>query len=207
MEALVMVDLQNDFLPGGALAVPEGDMVVPVANRLQAHFGLVLATQDWHPPDHGSFATSHPGAKVGETVELAGIEQILWPPHCIQDSPGAAFAPDLETKSIAAIFHKGSNRDVDSYSAFFDNAQRRATGLYDYLKQRQVTGVVIVGLALDYCVKLTALDALELGLDTTVVSDATRAVNLDPGDGARAIEALRAAGAIITTSEEILRRR
>ena len=129
MKALILVDLQNDFCPGGALPVPQGDQVIPIANYLAARFELVVATQDWHPPEHGSFAVNHPGRKPGECIELAGLPQVLWPVHCVQGTPGAQFHPALETAPIARVFRKGLDPSVDSYSAFFDNARRRATGL------------------------------------------------------------------------------
>ena len=156
MKALIMVDLQNDFVPGGALSVPNGDQVIPIANQLQRDYSLVVATQDWHPPDHGSFAVNHKGRKPGDRVILDGIEQILWPMHCVQDTPGAEFVPALDRTRIAQVFKKGIDPRIDSYSAFFDNAHRRATGLGDYLKEQSVTDVYLLGLALDYCVKFSA---------------------------------------------------
>ncbi|MHC4199536.1 MAG: bifunctional nicotinamidase/pyrazinamidase, partial [Planctomycetota bacterium] len=132
MRALILVDLQNDFCPGGGLAVPEGDRVIPVANGLVPAFDLVVATQDWHPADHGSFASNHEGKKPGDVIDLGGLEQILWPDHCVQGTPGAEFHPDLERGRIAEVFRKGTDPAVDSYSAFFDNARRRSTGLADY---------------------------------------------------------------------------
>jgi nicotinamidase/pyrazinamidase len=201
MKALIIVDVQNDFLPGGALAVPNGDKVIPVANRLLATFDLVVATQDWHPPDHGSFAANHPGKKPGEVVDLNDIEQILWPVHCVQDTPGAAFAGALDTSRVDRVFHKGTDPGIDSYSTFFDNARRKATGLGDYLKQRGVRSVYILGLAADYCVKFSALDAVDLGFQTFVIEDGCRAVELQPGDGARAIEGMKAAGVAVIRSK------
>ena len=194
MKALVLVDLQNDFLPGGALPVPDGDQVIPVANRVQKVFPLVVATQDWHPANHGSFAASHPGRKPGEVVQLAGLPQILWPVHCVQGTRGAAFAPGLETERFAKVFSKGASPEIDSYSGFFDNGHRRATGLGDYLRDRGVDTVYVMGLATDYCVKFTALDARALGLETHLISDGCRGVNLQPGEVDRAIAEMRAAG-------------
>jgi nicotinamidase/pyrazinamidase len=130
MKALLIVDIQNDFLPGGALAVPGGDEVIPVANRLHAQFELVVATQDWHPANHGSFAANHPCRRPGEIIDLNGLSQILWPVHCVQNTPGAAFAPGLDTSRFAALFQKGTDPGIDSYSAFFDNGHRKATGLF-----------------------------------------------------------------------------
>lgn len=203
MKALIIVDVQNDFCPGGALAVPEGDRVVPVINRLQARFDLVVATQDWHPPDHGSFAANHPGRQPGEFIELGGLEQVLWPVHCVQHTPGAAFHPDLDVARVAQVFQKGIDPNIDSYGAFFDNGHRRSTGLDDYLKERAVADVYIGGLATDYCVKYTALDAVRLGFATHVIEDACRGVNLEEGDVVRAVEEMRSHGVMIVHSKEI----
>lgn len=204
MNALLLVDLQNDFCPGGALTVPEGDHVVPIANRLAEAFDLVLATQDWHPADHGSFAANHPNKRPGEVIELAGLEQILWPAHCVQNTQGAAFHPDLNLEPVARVFHKGIDPNVDSYSAFFDNAHRRATGLGDYLREQDVRRVYICGLATDYCVAFTASDAVKLGFETYVVQDACRGIDLNPGDVERAIDNMQAHNVQITTSSNIL---
>src|SRR5690348_16174351 len=166
MNALVLVDIQNDFVPGGTLAVPEGDRIVPICDRLQDCFDLVVATQDWHPRDHGSFAANHPGRKVGDVIDLNGLRQILWPVHCVQNTPGAAFVPGLDTQRVQRIFQKGTDPAIDSYSGFFDNGHRKATGLGEYLKERAVSDVYVAGLATDYCVKFTALDATQLGFKT-----------------------------------------
>ncbi len=200
MKALVLVDIQNDFLPGGALAVPEGDAVVPVANRVQTAFELIAATQDWHPANHGSFAANHPHRKSGELGELGGLPQVLWPVHCVQNTAGAAFAPRLETKRIARVFPKGTDLEIDSYSGFFDNGRKKATGLGDYLRQHGVTEVFILGLATDYCVKATALDARALGFATYLIEDGCRGVNLRPGDAKQAIAEMKTAGVTITHS-------
>jgi nicotinamidase/pyrazinamidase len=205
MNALVLVDIQNDFLPGGALAVPQGDQIVPVVNRLQPHFDLIVATQDWHPPDHGSFAANHPGNQPGEVIELHGLPQILWPTHCVQGTAGADFAPGLDQSGWDRVFVKGTDQTVDSYSGFFDNGHRQATGLGDYLRKKGVAEVYVVGLATDYCVKFTALDALDLGFKTHLIEDACRGVNLQPGDVQKAVEAMRAAAAEIVTAAEIIR--
>jgi len=202
MKALLLVDIQNDFLPGGALAVPAGEQVIPVANRLIQQFrsagDLVVATQDWHPPGHSSFASQHEGHEPGEVIELDGLEQILWPDHCVQHTPGAAFPDDLAIDKADKIIPKGTDPAIDSYSGFFDNGHRKDTGLDDWLKQRGIHDLTIVGLATDYCVKFTVLDALELGYRVTVVTDGIRAVNLKPGDGKAAIEEMKNAGANIT---------
>lgn len=203
VKALILVDLQNDFCPGGALPVPEGDRVIPVVNRLLGRFGLVVATQDWHPPDHGSFAANHPGRKAGEAIDLNGLPQILWPVHCVQNTPGADFHPALDRGRIERVFQKGTDPAIDSYSGFFDNGRRRATGLADFLRERRVTDVFVCGLATDYCVKATALDAAALGFRTHLVDDACRGVQLRPGDIARAIAEMRAAGVVVVESEGV----
>lgn len=203
MNALLLVDLQNDFCPGGALAVPEGDRAVAMANRLQPQFDLVVATQDWHPAGHLSFAANHPGRNPGEVIELDGLEQILWPVHGVQHTAGAAFPPELHQDRIARVFQKGTDPRIDSYSGFFDNGHRKATGLGDYLESRRVTRLYVCGLATDYCVKFTALDAVELGLRTCLIEDACRGVNLQPGDVQRAIGQMRASGVEIVDSSRI----
>lgn len=203
MKALVLVDIQNDFLPGGALEVPQGDEVIPVANRIQPDFDLVVATQDWHPPDHGSFAANHPGKRPGAVIELDGLEQILWPVHCVQGTPGAELAPGLDTSRVQCVFRKGTDPRIDSYSALFDNAHRRSTGLGDSLRIRGVEAVYLVGLATDYCVKYSALDAAELGFRTFVVEDGCRGIDLEPGDVERALDEMRKAGVTVLRSDEL----
>jgi len=203
MNALIIVDLQNDFLPGGALAVPRGDEVLPLANELQRRFDLVVATQDWHPPDHGSFAANHPGKKPGDRVMLDGIEQILWPVHCVQETHGAEFAASFDTSRIAHVFHKGTDPQIDSYSTFFDNAHRRETGLADYLKERSIRNIYLMGLALDYCVKYSTLDARQLGLNTHVILDGCRGIELQPGDIDRALNEMKRVGAILLQSADV----
>ena len=207
MNALILVDIQNDFVPGGALPVAEGDRIVPLCNALQSHFDLVVATQDWHPQNHGSFAANHPGKKVGEMIDLHGLPQILWPVHCVQNTAGAAFVPGLKTDRIDRIFQKGTDAAIDSYSGFFDNGHRKATGMGDYLKQRGVSDVYIVGLATDYCVKFTALDARQLNFNTHLIADACRGVNLNPGDVDAAIEQMRKAGVKVENSAEVMKGR
>ena len=203
MNALIIVDLQNDFLPGGALPVPHGDEVIPLANELQRRFDLVLATQDWHPPDHGSFAANHAGKKPGDRIILDGIEQILWPVHCVQNTHGAEFAPSFDTSRIAHVFHKGIERNIDSYSTFFDNAHRRHTGLADYLKTRSIKDIYLMGLALDYCVKYSALDARHLGLHAHVILDGCRGIELEPGDIGRALDEMKRVGAVLLQSSDL----
>jgi nicotinamidase/pyrazinamidase len=203
MKALIIVDLQNDFIPGGALPVPRGDEVIPLANELQRGFDLVVATQDWHPPDHGSFAPNHPGKKPGDRIILDGIEQILWPVHCVQNTHGAEFAPSFDTSRLANVFHKGIERNIDSYSTFFDNAHRRHTGLAHYLENRGIKEIYLMGLALDYCVKYSALDARHLGLNTHVIVDGCRGIELEPGDINRALDEMKRVGTTILKSGEL----
>ena len=203
MKTLVLVDIQNDFLPGGALAVAHGDDVVPIANRVQPAFELVVATQDWHPPRHGSFASSRPGRKAGEVAELAGLPQVLWPDHCVQGSRGAEFAAALQMNRVEAIFRKGTDPAIDSYSGFFDNGHRKSTGLGDYSKGRGTSEVYVLGLATDYCVKFTALDARKLGFRTFLVEDGSRGVELRPGDVARAVQEMQEAGVTVVQSARL----
>ena len=204
MNALLLTDLQNDFCPGGALAVPEGDLLIPIANRLVETFDLVVATQDWHPADHGSFAANHPGKQPGELIDLNGLQQILWPVHCVNNTPGAEFHPDLNLDRITRVFHKGTDPQVDSYSGFFDNGRRTETGLGNYLREQNVQRIYLCGLATDYCVAFTALDAIGHGFETFLVEDACRGVNLNPGDVDLAIENMQSHGIQITTSSQLL---
>ncbi len=201
--ALILVDIQNDFVPGGALAVAEGDKVVPVANRIQKAFDLIVATQDWHPANHGSFASQHPGKKPGDVIDLNGIPQVLWPDHCVQDSKGAEFHPKLDIKRVAKIFQKGVDPAIDSYSGFFDNGHRRGTGMAEYLRSQNVTDIYVAGLATDYCVKFTTLDGRTLGFNVSLIEDACRGVNLNPGASATAIDQMRAAGVHVVNSEDL----
>jgi nicotinamidase/pyrazinamidase len=201
--ALILVDIQYDFLPNGALAVPEGDAIIPVANRLQPLFDLVVATQDWHPPDHGSFASNHPGREPGEMTELGGLPQVLWPDHCVQGSRGAELHSDLDLTRIARLFRKGTDPNIDSYSGFFDNGHRKATGLGDYLFEEAITSVYLMGLATDYCVRWSALDAIRLGFRTHLIEDGSRGVELRPGDVSAAITEVAAAGGRIVRSEDL----
>jgi nicotinamidase/pyrazinamidase len=203
MRALIIVDIQNDFLPGGALAVTDGDKIIPVVNRLQENFDLVVLTQDFHPADHGSFASQHPGNSVYEVIDLNGLPQVLWPDHCVQDTPGTAFSMQLSLSLVDRIFVKGTDPSVDSYSGFFDNGRRKATGLGDYLLQQGATEVYVCGLATDFCVKYTALDALSLGFTTYLIEDASRGVNLGPDDVRNAVAEMQAAGIHIIQSAEV----
>ena len=203
MDALLLVDIQNDFVPGGTLPVTEGDCVVEVANRLMSDFELVVATKDLHPADHVSFASQHADSQPGDIVELDGIKQTLWPEHCIAGSPGADFVAGLNTSKIGHIAHKGTMRSVDSYSAFFDNAHTRSTGLGDFLKRHKVDRIFIMGLATDYCVKFTALDAMELGFRTYLIKDGCRGVDVQPGDVDRAVDEMEKAGVSVVSSNEV----
>lgn len=201
--ALILVDIQNDFMPGGPLGVPGGDEVVPIANALIPRFELVLATRDHHPPDHRSFASMHPGRSVGDRIDLHGVDQILWPDHCVRGTLGSELVADLDRARIDRVFPKGQDRELDSYSGFFDNARRHDTGLDDWLKGRGVSEVFIAGVATDYCVAATALDAASLGYRTTLVEDGCRGVDLVPGDVDRALERLVAAGVDVRRESEL----
>lgn len=203
MDALLVIDVQNDFMPFGSLPVADGDAVVPVANRLMKRFDLVVATQDWHPPSHGSFASNHPGHDAGDVMDVSGVAQVLWPDHCVQNTPGASFHSALDVTRIEHVVHKGVDPKIDSYSAFFDNAHRRDTGLREFLRSKDVDRVVIVGLATDYCVLSTALDARGADFEVVVVRDGVRAVNLEPSDDERALEEMRKAGCTVLDSASL----
>lgn len=177
MKALILTDIQYDFLPGGALAVPDGDTIIPTINNLQKHFLMIVATQDWHPANHLSFASAHPGKNVFETTKLGDTEQILWPDHCVQGTKGAEIAEGLSLNRVAAIFRKGMHPEIDSYSTFHDNEYKNSTGLADFLKGKGVTEVYIVGLAGDFCVGFSALDAIKEGFSTFVIEDGTKPIN------------------------------
>lgn len=204
MNALIIVDIQNDFLPGGALAVQNGDEVIAVINQLQPHFDLVVATQDWHPADHKSFASSHPGKKIFEQINLQGLPQVLWPDHCVQATSGAEFSSLLDSKQIEAIFRKGMDKNIDSYSGFFDNGKKKATGMGDYLKGRGVTNIYVTGLAADYCVNFTALDGLELGFKSIIVLDATKPI--DENNFKKAMKTFEEKGGMIMETNEVISR-
>jgi len=177
-DVLLIIDVQNDFCPGGALAVPEGDVVVPVINRLAERFEHVVLTQDWHPPSHSSFATSHPGSVAFDSISMAYGQQTLWPDHCVQATPGSAFHPQLRTDRAELVIRKGFRQGIDSYSAFFENDRRTPTGLGGYLRERGFQRVYLVGLATDFCVHYSALDARQLGFDTVVVEAGCRAIDM-----------------------------
>lgn len=199
----LVVDIQNDFLPQGALGVREGDAVVPVVNSLQERFDCVIATQDWHPKDHGSFASNHPGKRPGDHVILGGVDQVLWPDHCIQGSCGAEFAPGLAARRFELIVHKGTDKGIDSYSAFYDNGHRRSTGLESFLRKHSVTDVYIAGLATDYCVKFSVFDAIESGFRAHVVRDGCRGVDLEAGDSEKALNEMRRKGARVISEADV----
>lgn len=203
MNALVLVDLQKDFLPGGALAVEQGDRVVPIANELAARFPIVVATQDWHPPDHQSFAVSHPGRRPGDEIDLHGLSQVLWPVHCVQGTRDAALHDDLHAPQAQLVIRKGFHREVDSYSAFVEADRRTSTGLAAYLKARGIARLFLCGLATDYCVAWSALDARTEGFEVTVVEDACRAIDLN-GSLAKAWADMTAAGVARIDSAALL---
>jgi nicotinamidase/pyrazinamidase len=200
MKALIIVDMQNDFCPGGALAVEDGDTIVQGINDVASQFNIVATTQDWHPQNHGSFASNHKGAKPYDVGTLSGRSQLLWPDHCVQNSQGAEFHPGLQVNS--QNFIKGTNPAADSYSGFFDD-DGASTGLTEYLTDLNVTHVYICGLASDYCVKFTALDALKQGFTAIVLEDLCRGVNIDPADTEKALDELRTAGAFIEKSSSV----
>jgi nicotinamidase/pyrazinamidase len=201
MKGLVIVDVQNDFMPGGQLEVFGGNMIVPVINRLQKPFDLIVATQDWHPQNHKSFASNHPDKKPFEKIILNGLDQILWPDHCVQGSSGADFHPQLETNKIAAVFRKGMDPETDSYSGFYDNGHRISTGMSGYLKDKGINDIYFCGLAADICVYYTIKDAIKEGFSATLIEDASRPLNRD--DFITIKEELRNLGVRIINSNEI----
>ena len=190
-KALIVVDVQNDFMPTGALPVFDGDQIVPLINELMPKFDLVVATQDWHPANQGSFAVNTPDSRPGEIIELDGLEQMLWSEHCVQNSKGAAFFAGLNIAAINAVFQKGTETMLDSYSGFFDNGHRNSTGLDEYLHKQGIQQLFITGLATDYCVKFTALDAVAAGFETFLIEDVCRGVNIQPGDADKAISEMK----------------
>jgi nicotinamidase/pyrazinamidase len=203
MKALVIVDMQNDFMPGGALGVKGGDQIIPLINALIPRFPIVVASQDWHPKDHVSFAASHPGKKVKDVVEAGGERQVLWPVHCVQQTQGAELVASLHQKKIQRFFHKGTDPKIDSYSAFFDNLRKRSTGLAEYLKSVQATDLYFVGVATEYCVLYSTLDAIDLGFNVHVVVDACRPINLHPHDEQLALAGIAAKGGKLVSSSQI----
>ncbi|UDI90386.1 bifunctional nicotinamidase/pyrazinamidase [Pseudomonas sp. IAC-BECa141] len=201
--ALLVIDVQNDFIPGGQLAVPEGDLIVPLINRLAGQFKQVVISQDWHPAGHASFASSHPGRQPYDLIQLPYGEQTLWPDHCIQGSRGAEFHSGLDLPHAQLIIRKGCNPDIDSYSAFLEADRVTTTGLAGYLKERGIDTVYMVGLALDFCVMFSALDARAAGFNTFVVLDACRAIDLN-GSRATANQRMQVAGVGLIQSTELL---
>jgi nicotinamidase/pyrazinamidase len=206
---LLVVDVQNDFCPGGTLPVPEGDRVVPVINALTrargGRFRRVVATQDWHPAGHVSFASSHPQRKPFETVRLGDLEQTLWPDHCVAGTSGAEFHPLLDTRGFDLVLRKGSDPNLDSYSAFFENDRRTATGLAPYLEGLGLRSVYLAGLATDYCVYYSAVDALGLGFEVRLISDACRGIDSPPGSLRQRLQELQSAGVRMVRSQELER--
>ena len=204
MKALIIVDVQYDFCPGGALAIKEGDKAVKVINQIRDLFDTIVFTQDWHPPDHKSFASTY-NKKVNEVIDLNGVPQILWPDHCVQNTKGAMFLSSLIVKKDDFIVRKGMDPEVDSYSAFFDNMKKNKTTLDDYLHTRGINDIFVTGLASDYCVKFTVSDGLELGYRVTVITDGIRGVDLNPGDVDKAIFEMEQKGACFLTSKALLK--
>ena len=202
-DCLLVVDVQNDFMPGGALAVPRGDEIVPLVNRIAANFAVVVLTQDWHPAGHASFASSHPGRKPYETMRLAYGEQVLWPDHCVQGTPGAAFHAGLDIPHAQLVIRKGHHRKVDSYSAFLEADRKTKTGLDGYLKSRGVKRVFCAGLATDFCVAWTTMDARRFGLQAVVIEDACRAIDTG-GSLAAAWQGMKRAGVRRVVSAAVL---
>ena len=201
-EALLIIDVQNDFCPGGALAVPEGDRVVPLINAMQDRFDAVVLTQDWHPAEHSSFAANHAEAEPFSMVEMPYGPQVLWPVHCVQGSTGAEMHPELDTTRADLVIRKGFRAEIDSYSAFFENDHLTVTGLTGYLRERGIESVTLAGLALDFCVKFSALDAVKQGFRARIVEDACRAIDLD-GSRAVAMDEMHAAGVGIVQSTDL----
>lgn len=202
MKALLIVDVQNDFCPGGALAVPDGDKVVPVINSLIDEFDAIIQTQDWHPAGHQSFASSHDGKEPFDTIELDYGNQVLWPDHCVQGSNGAEFHPDLQTKRTQVIIRKGFRKNIDSYSTFFENDQKTSTGLTGYLNERGITDLYTVGLATDFCVKWSVLDGIDEGFKMHIVQDAVKGIDLE-GSLNTAWNEMKEKGVNITTSTSL----
>lgn len=200
--ALLVVDIQNDFCPGGALPVPEGDLIIPAINSLIEFFPEVIATKDWHPPGHISFASRY-AKPVMETIETPYGPQILWPDHCVQETWGAEFHPALATDGIKHVVYKGTHPEIDSYSTFFDNARRQQTDLHHYLQDAWITELYLCGLATDYCVLYSSLDALELGYSVTVIENACRGVNIAPDDSAKAMQKIVDSGGRVIASTQI----
>jgi nicotinamidase/pyrazinamidase len=203
MRALILVDIQNDFMPGGPLAVPLGDEIIPLVNELQSSFDLVVATQDWHPENHKSFASNHAGKNPFEKIVLHQLEQVLWPDHCIQGTTGAQIHHSVNINKVEGIFRKGMDSEIDSYSAFYDNGYKKSTGLAGYLHERKVKKIYVCGLAADFCVYFTAKDALKENFETYIIEDATRAI--DANGFVKAKENILSSGGKIIKSETLYR--
>jgi nicotinamidase/pyrazinamidase len=201
--ALIIVDMQNDFCPGGALAVPEGDEIVPVINKLSYKFKRIIATQDWHPPNHVSFALNHPGKKEFDIINYEGIEQVLWPKHCVPGTEGAEFNPGLNAEKFDLILRKGNNPKIDSYSAFRENDKKTLTGLEGYLKNLNVKRTYFCGLALDYCVFYSSMDSKELGFETYVIIDGTKGIDSPEGNIEESLNVMRKKGIEIVESNDL----
>ena len=200
---LLIIDVQNDFCPGGSLAVSDGDRVVPVINRCGQFFDRVIATQDWHPQNHVSFASSHSGKKIHDVVKVNGVEQVLWPPHCVQGTRGADFHPALNTENVSLVLRKGTNPNIDSYSAFRENDKKTITGLDGYLRGLRVRDVYLSGLATDYCVFYSALDAVSMGFHAYLIMDACRGVDIPAGNVERSVTTMKEHNVIITHSSDL----
>lgn len=202
MKALIIVDVQNDFCPGGALAVPDGDKIIKPINKLTGSFDCIVQTQDWHPADHLSFASNHEGRTPYDTVQMKYGEQVLWPDHCVQGSQGAEFHKDLKNKPSQLIIRKGFRRKIDSYSAFFENDQSTVTGLHGYLQARGVNELFVAGLATDFCVKWTALDGRKLGYKVNLITDAIKGIDIE-GSVDAAMKEMKEAGVEMVSSSDI----
>lgn len=203
MRALLIIDVQNDFCPGGALEVPNGDVIIPTINKLSEQFDIVIQTQDWHPQGHSSFASSYQGKKPYETIEMSYGEQVLWPDHCIQSSKGSDFHADLETSRSQLIIRKGFRKNIDSYSAFYENDNSTTTGLTGYLKERNIDTLYAVGLATDFCVKWSVIDGIKEGFDVYVVEDAVKGIDIE-GSVGQAWDEMLDQGATKVSSPELL---
>lgn len=203
MKALIVVDMQNDFMPGGALGVPKANLLTDVIGKILPHFSLRIVTLDWHPKNHISFAVSHAGKKVGDMVQVEGVSQVLWPVHCVENTVGANLVSGLDRSKFQAEFHKGTNPKIDSYSAFFDNAKRRSTGLEDFLRQHKVQEIYLAGVCTDYCVLYSALDAIDLKFKVFVIEDACAGIDLQKGDVEKSLMAISAAGGHIIRSSDL----
>jgi nicotinamidase/pyrazinamidase len=203
MKALLIIDVQNDFCPGGSLAVPGGDKIIPVINALITKFDHVLLTQDWHPAAHSSFASYHPGKKAYESIQMPYGDQILWPDHCVQGTKGAEFHKKLNTTTSEVIIRKGFRKEIDSYSAFFENDQKTVTGLSGYLKSRRISELYVAGLATDFCVKWSVLDGIKEGFKVNLIEDAIKGIDIDGSVDAALIE-MKKAGTILIQSSDLL---